>query len=109
MKYSHVGIGSHAFAMFAHKKITGVRGTLTTLYQTLYIVCMYVCMYVCIYGSACIVWLYYASSSTVWWFSDHYFFLLSVWSPCYTLRGLVQSPCGKITVIITLTPLPPLS
>ena len=32
---------------------------------------------------ACIVWPYYAPSSTVWWFSDH-FFLLSVWSPCYT-------------------------
>ena len=28
--------GSHAFAMFAHKKITGVWGTLTTLYRTLY-------------------------------------------------------------------------
>jgi hypothetical protein len=30
----HVCIGSHAFAMFAHKKITGARGTLTTLYLT---------------------------------------------------------------------------
>ena len=33
----YVCIGSHAFAMFAHKKITGAQGTLTTLYQTLYI------------------------------------------------------------------------
>ena len=33
----YVCIGSHAFAMFAHKKITGARGTLTTLYQTFYI------------------------------------------------------------------------
>ena len=49
------------------KKITGARGTLTTLYQP-YIV------YIAIWMPACIVWLYYA---TVWWFSDH-FFLLSV-------------------------------
>ena len=33
----YVCIGSHAFEMFAHKKITGTRGMLTTLYQTLYI------------------------------------------------------------------------
>ena len=53
------------------KKITGARGTLTTLYQTLYIVCI-----MAILMPACIVWLYYASSSTVWRFSDHFFFCL---------------------------------
>ena len=37
-----------------------------------------------IWMPACIVWLYYASSLTMWWFLD-LFFLLSVWSPFYTL------------------------
>ena len=37
LSFPYVCIGSHAFAMFAHKKkITGARGTLTTLYQILY-------------------------------------------------------------------------
>ena len=31
---SYVCIGSHAFAIFAHKKNTGAQGTLTTLYRT---------------------------------------------------------------------------
>ena len=43
------------------------------------IVHMAILMPAYIYGS------YYASSSTVWLFSDNFFFLLSVWSPCYTL------------------------
>ena len=51
--------------MFAHKKITGARGTLTTLYQTLYSI---------IWAFGCL--LYYASSWIVWLFSDHLFFCL---------------------------------
>jgi hypothetical protein len=51
--------------MFARKKITGVRGTLT-LYRTLHILGL----------PACIVWLYYAPRSTLWWFPDHFFYLV---------------------------------
>jgi hypothetical protein len=64
----YVCTGSHTHAMFAHKKIMGVQGTLTTLYRTLCIL---------LFGMpACIVWLYSASSSTMWWFPDNFFFCL---------------------------------
>ena len=62
--------------MFAHKKNYGRAGYVDDPLPNI--------VYMAIRMPACIVWLYYASSSTVWWFLDH-FFLLSVWSPCYTL------------------------
>ena len=68
----YVCIGSHAFAMFAHKKNYRRTGYVDDPLLNI--------VYVAIWMPACIVWLYYASSSIVCWFSDH-FFLLSVWSP----------------------------
>ena len=62
--------------MFAHKKNYGRAGYVDDPLPNI--------VYMAILMPACIVWLFYASSSTVWLFSDH-FFLLSVWSPCYTL------------------------
>ena len=48
--FPYVCIGSHAFAIFAHKKITGPPGTFTTLYQTLYILWVFGCL-LALYGS----------------------------------------------------------
>ena len=68
LRYStlYIGIGSHAVAMFAHKKNYGRAGYVDDPLPN--IACMAIWMP---------AWLYYASSSTMWWFSDH-FFLLSV-------------------------------
>ena len=60
--------------MFAHKKNYGRAGYVDDPLPNI--------VYMAIRMPACIV-----SSSTVWWFSDHFFFLLSVWSPCYTLSS----------------------
>ena len=57
--------------MFAHKKITSARGTLTTLYQTLYI-WIFGCL-LASYGST----MHPARLLNIfWWFSDHLFFLV---------------------------------
>ena len=64
--------------MFARKKITGARGTLTTRPFKVF-------PYVCIYGyfDACLA-LSCIQLDCVVVFGP-FFFLLSVWSPCYTL------------------------
>ena len=70
--------GSHAFAMFAHKNITGTRGMLMTFYQTL-----------CIMLPACLLALYGSTmqcTSTLRWFLDNFLFCLVCQLPWnYTL------------------------
>ena len=68
----------HLQCMFAHKKNYGRAGYVDDPLPNI--------VYIAIWMPACIVWLY-ASGSIVWWFSDH-FFLLSVWSSCYTLSRI---------------------
>ena len=76
--------------MFAHKKNYGRAGYVDDPLPNI--------VYMAIRMLACIVWLYYASSSTMWWFLDH-FFLLSVWSPCYTLSSYTLSRKKKTKLI----------
>ena len=63
----YVCTGSHAFAMFAHKKNYGRAGYVDDPVPNI--------AYMGIWMPTCIVWLYYASSSIIW-FSDHLFFCL---------------------------------
>ena len=59
-----------AFAMFAHKKITGARGTLTTLYRTSFTVLLLgsIMSFLAFCGSPM------HSTSTMWCFPDNCFF-----------------------------------
>ena len=74
----YVCIGSHAFAMFAHKKNYGRAGYVDDPLPNI--------VYMAIWILACIVGLYYASSSTVWWFLDNFFSCL-VCGPLEKKRG----------------------
>ena len=77
---SHVCIGSHAFAMFAHKKSSGCTGYVDDPLPNI--------AYMGIWMP--IVRLYFASSLIIWCFSDHILFLLSVW--CLERSVASQSP-----------------
>ena len=71
--------------MFAHKKITGARGTLTTLTEHT----------LCIWLLGCLLALCGVFQTI--------FFLLSVWSPCYTLsRGKPLLGLWGVAVTVTL-------
>ena len=72
--FPYICIGSHAFAVFAHKNY-GHAGYIDDLLPNMGI-----------WMLACIVLL----CIHVWWFSDHFFSLLSVWSPCYTLSRKIK-------------------